>query len=219
VKRRTLDLIIGVGCGLLAVLVLTIGLIVQSNVSFANDYVRDQLSEQHISFLPVDELTDEEAASDCLVAFAGQSLTSERQAECFASEFIGLHLQSIADGATHADLGQPQMDLQDRVDAAKEANDPDVEALQAQLDKITEQRDTLFEGETSRGLLLTTFGFSQFADKGAGVATAAYIAAALLALLSAAGLIHALVTPKSVPFAPTEDTTDEADANEDQTKS
>jgi hypothetical protein len=94
------------------------------------------------------------------------------------------------------------------VDAAKEANDPDVDTLQAQLDAITAQRDTLFEGETSRGLLLTTFGFSQFADKGADVATAAYIAAALLAVLAAAGLIHALVTPKSVPFAPTEDDED-----------
>ena len=49
----------------------------------------------------------------------------------------------------------------------------------------------LFKGETLRGLLLTSYGFSVFGVKGAQVATVAYVVAALLALLSIAGFAHA----------------------------
>ena len=59
----------------------------------------------------------------------------------------------------------------------------------------------LFKGETLRGLLLTSFGFSVFGVKGEQVATVAFIVAGLLALLSIAGLVHAFRTPASVPFA------------------
>jgi hypothetical protein len=49
--------------------------------------------------------------------------------------------------------------------------------------------------------LLTSYGFSVFGVKGEQVATVAYIVAALLALLSLAGLVHAFRTPATVPFA------------------
>jgi len=82
--------------------------------------------------------------------------------------------------------------------AAKKANDPNVATLQKSLDDITTQRSTTLNGETLRGLLLTSFGFSVFGDKGAQVATIAYIVAALLALLSLAGFWHAFRTPVTV---------------------
>ena len=50
-------------------------------------------------------------------------------------------------------------------------------------------------------MLLTSFGFSVFGVKGEQAATVAYIAAAVLALLSIAGLIHAFRTPKDQTFA------------------
>ena len=68
---------------------------------------------------------------------------------------------------------------------------------------MTAQRESLFKGETLRGLLLTSFGFSVFGVKGGQVATVAYGAAALLALLSLAGFAHALRTSKDEAFAPT----------------
>jgi hypothetical protein len=176
-----------------------------SNANFANDYVTDQLSEQRITFKSADTLTDEESSSDCLVKYAGQDLTTGKQAECYANEFIGLHLQSVADGATYAELGEPQRELEDQVAAAEEANDPALADLQADLDEITEQRETLFEGETLRGLLLTSFGFSVFGDKGAQVATVTFIGAALLALLSVAGFVHAAKTPEDETFAAPEE--------------
>ena len=65
---------------------------------------------------------------------------------------------------------------------------------------------TLFKGETLRGLLLTSFGFSVFGVKGEQVATVAYIVAGLLALLSIAGFVHAFSTPKDETFAAPEQT-------------
>ena len=73
--------------------------------------------------------------------------------------------------------------------------------LQKQLADVTAQRETVFKGETLRGLLLTSYGFSEMGAKAAQAATVAYGAAALLFLLSLAGLVHAYRTPKSVAFA------------------
>ena len=87
--------------------------------------------------------------------------------------------------------------------AATAANDPALPDLQKQLTAITAQRETLFKGETLRGLLLTSFGFSVLGVKGEQVATVAYIVAALLALLSIAGFVHALRTSKDEAFAAT----------------
>src|SRR4029079_1426541 len=158
----------------------------------------------NINFKPAAALTPEEAESACLVKYAGQPLTTGKQAECYANDFIGLHVKSVANGQTYADLGTPQSDLQAKVKAATASNDPALPDLQKQLTAITGQRETLFKGETLRGLLLTSYGFSVFGVKGEQVATVAFIVAGLLMLLSMAGLVHAFRTPATVPFAATE---------------
>ena len=52
----------------------------------------------------------------------------------------------------------------------------------------------MFKGETLRGLLLTTYGFSVLGEKAALAAMIAFFAAAILLLASGAGFIHALTT-------------------------
>ena len=74
--------------------------------------------------------------------------------------------------------------------------------LSKQLADATTNRETVFKGETLRGLLLTSFGFSQFGDKAAQAATVAYIGAGVLGLLALFGMLHAVRTPKTVAFAP-----------------
>lgn len=195
-KRRTLDVLFSVGGIALAALLAVLGLVMTSNANFAKDYVHDQLSEQEIAFPPAADLSDEEAQASCLVKYAGQDLTTGKQAECYANEFIGLHLSHIADGETYASLGDPQSALRAQVAEAEASGDPQLEDLTAQLATISGQRDTLFKGETLRGLLLTSFGFSVFGVKGGQVATVAYLVAALLAILSLAGFVHAFRTPR-----------------------
>ena len=200
-KRRTLDILFSAGGVLLAVLLLVIGIVLTTNASFAKNYVHDQLAQQNITFKTADQLTAEEKKSACLVQYAGQQLTTGKQAECYANDFIGLHLKSIAGGKTYADLGAPQQALQAQVTQAQKTNDPNLASLQKQLADLTAQRTTVFQGETLRGLLLTSYGFSVFGVKAAQGALVAFLAAALLALLSIAGFVHALVTPKTKAFA------------------
>ena len=200
-KRRTLDILFSIGGLGLAGLLLIIGIVFTSNANFANDYVTEQLSQQNITFKTLDTLTPEERAKPGLVKYAGQKLTTGKQAEVYANEFIGLHLESTAGGKTYAELGAVQTDLRTKVADAQKSGAANLADLQKQLNDVTAQRETVFKGETLRGLLLTSYGFSEFGTKAAQAATVAYSAAGLLLLLALAGLAHAFMTPKTRTFA------------------
>ncbi len=200
-KRRTLDIMFSTGGLVLAGLLLIVGIVLNSNANFAKTYVADQFGEQNISFTPLDQLSDEEKKAECLVENAGKPLTTGKQAECYANEYIGLHLKNIAGGKTYADMGDVQSDLRAQVAKAQETNAANLADLQKQLDTATAQRESLFKGESLRGLLLTSYGFSVFGEKAAQAAVVAFIGAGLLLLLGIAGLIHAFITPKSKGFA------------------
>lgn len=202
-KRRTLDNMFSAGSLSLALLLLVLGLVMTSNASFAKNYVRDQLGQQRITFKTSDALTAEERKSDCLGKNAGLALTTGKQAECYANDFIGLHVKSVANGQTYADLGEPQAVLRASVAEAAESNDPTLSDLQDKLTALTNQRETLFKGETLRGLLLTSYGFSVFGVKGGQVAVVSYAVSALLALLAIGGFLHARRTPRDEEFGAT----------------
>src|SRR5215510_8116299 len=136
-KRRTLDLIVSAGGLVLA------GLLLISNANFARTYVHDQLAAQKISFKTADTLTAEEKKQACLVQYAGQPLTSGAQAECYANNFINVHLQGIAGGKTYAELGTVTSGLQAQVTAAQKNNDPNLANLQKQLADANASRDTV----------------------------------------------------------------------------
>ena len=195
-KRKTLDIGMSSGGVLLAALAIILGFVFQANADFATSYVRDQLSDQKISFPAVENLTEAEAGVSCLIEYAGTVLDSGKKSECYANEYIGDHLKGIGGGETYASLGTPQRELQSQVDAAKKANDSTLVSLEADLAKISGQRETMFKGETLRGLLLTTYGFSVLGEKAALAAMIAFFAAAILLLASGAGFIHALSTQK-----------------------
>ena len=203
-KRRTLDLMFSVGGLGLAGLLLAMGLVLSSNANFAKNYTRDQLAAQQISFKAADKLTAEEKKASCLVENAGQQLTTGKQAECYANEFIGLHTKSTAAGRTYASQGDFISGLKAELATAQKATPPDaakVADLNSQITAATAARETLFKGETLRGLLLTSYGFSVFGVKGGQGATVAFVISGLMLLLSLAGLYHAYKTPHSKAFA------------------
>jgi hypothetical protein len=206
VKRRTLDILFSIGGLGVALLLAVAGIVLTSNANFANSYVKDQLNQQKITFKPAAALTDEERKADCLVQNAGKQLNTGKQAECYANEFIGLHVKSATQNRTYAELGVPQTALRTKIADAKKANpiDPAIAGMQEELDAISATRETAFKGETLRGLLLTSFGFSEFGVKAEQAATVAYAGSILMALLAAAGFLHAFKTPKSAAFAPPE---------------
>ncbi len=200
-KRRTLDILFSIGGVGLAALLLVIGVVMSSNADFSNKYVTDQLKQQRITFKAADALTDEERQSSCLVKYAGQALTTGKQAECYANEFIGLHVKSSGGGKTYAEIGDVQTALRAQITAAQGTNDPAVADLQKQLATLTTQRETVFKGETLRGVLLTSYGFSELGNKADQAATVIYMGVLLLVALSIAGFVHALATPKNKAFA------------------
>jgi hypothetical protein len=200
-KRRTLDILFSIGGVVLAGLLLIVGMVLTSNAHFADSYVTTQLGQQNITFKTADTLTAEENKSACLLQYAGHKLTTGKQAECYANEFIGRHLKSIAGGQTYAQLGDAQTDLRTKIAAAQQTNDPALAGLQKQLTDATTNRETVFKGETLRGLLLTSYGFSEFGVKAGQAAIVAYLAAALMTLLGIAGFVHAAYTPKTTAFA------------------
>lgn len=183
--RRKIDSIL-ISLGLIAAIVFTVaGFLLAWGNSFADDYVTDELTAQHITF-PTEESLEEEGRSD-LVKYAGQSLTTGKQAEAYAS-YINGHLGDV----TYAELGGPERQARAAVTEAKDAGKPqaEIDELQATADGISNQRNTLFKGETLRGLLLSAYAWSTI-GKIAGIASiVAFLAAAVTVLLVIAGFIH-----------------------------
>jgi hypothetical protein len=129
------------------------------------------------------------------VKYAGQQVEDGDQAQVYANEFIDLHLSEIAGGKTYAELGGPLFALQDKVDAATEANAPNLAELEGQLAAARAERTTVLTGETLRGLLLTTYGFWQFGQEAQLAMWVCFIGAAVLLLMAIAGYVHAFRSP------------------------
>jgi hypothetical protein len=195
-KRRTIDSVL-IGFGVVATVVFGVagGLLTWGN-SFSSDYVTKELSSQNISFPNAEALT-KEGRTD-LLEFAGQRLDTGDEAEGYAS-YINGHLQGIADGATYADLGAPESAAKADVTAAVEAGKPQatIDTLQAKADAITGQRNTLFKGETLRGLLLSAYAWSTVGTIAGIAAIGAFVAAAIMAVLVGLGVVHHRRTPKT----------------------
>ncbi len=210
-QRKTLDIILSVGgLGLVALLVVG-GLVLRNQGNFSKNYVKNELTSQQITFTTADKLTDADKAwtqdrTGCTFKYAGQLLTTGKQAECFANEYLGGHLAHMptADAPmTYSQIGTAQTDLKTKITAATAAGDTTgAAALQKQVDSLTTTRDTVFKGEMLRGALLTSYGFSVLGDRALLASEVAFGAAAVMLLLSAAGLVHAFVTPRTIAFAP-----------------
>lgn len=195
-KRRTLDVIFSVGGLVLAALVLVLGLVLQNQADFAKSYVKDQLTAQKIVFTPADKLTDEEKQAACLVDNGGQSLTTGKQAECYANKYIALHLSEVNEGKTYSETSTDARTAAATATAATKAGAADAATLTAQSTALDGKVQTLFRGETLRGLLLTSYGFSIFGERAQQAALVAYAVALVLFLASIAGFIHAFTTSK-----------------------
>lgn len=208
-KRRTLDIAFSAGGVLFGILLLILGLVLANQASFAEDYVTEQLSQQKITFTPEQGLQGEQDADGggCLLDYAGDQLTTGKQAECYANQYIAFHLREAADqlaadtgnsdfeGGTYATVGNVTRGLQAQIDELSSQGE-DTSALEAEVAQANETRDTMFRGETLRGLLLTTYGFSIFGDRAQLAAVVCFLAAVLLILLSIAGFVHAAKTPR-----------------------
>lgn len=171
-RRRTLDLIL-TGMGLLMTILLLVGgIFLTIGYNFAHGQVTEQLKAQQIFFPPAGSpaLADPQIGP-YLNQYAGQQLTTGQQAKAYADHFIAVHLKDVANGQTYSQV------------SAAAQKDPTNATLQ-------QQKLTLFQGETLRGLLLNAYAFDLLATIALWAAIAAYIGAAIMLVLTILGFMH-----------------------------
>jgi hypothetical protein len=194
--RRTIDgVLIGIGLVLAVVFAIAGGLLTWG-YNFSSNYVGDELSAQNITFPSADSLT--KGGRSDLLEFADHRLDTGKEAQGYAS-YINGHLADIAGGQTYADLGKPEAAAKADLKAAIAAGKPqtEIDGLQAKVNAVSGPRDSLFKGETLRGLLLSAYAWSTVGTIAGIAAIGAFIAAAVMAVLVVLGMIHHRKTPRA----------------------
>jgi hypothetical protein len=139
---------------------------------FVNDQVHSQLAAQKIYF---PEQGSAALASPeigpYLNRYAGQQLVTGTQAKAYANHFIAVHLKEIGGGLTYSQL------------SSKAQADPTNTKLAGQV-------DTMFRGETLRGLLLNAYAFDKTASIANDAALFAYVGGGVFLVLGGLGLWH-----------------------------
>jgi hypothetical protein len=171
-KRRTFDLLMAVAGLCLAATLIVAGVLLTWGNSFIGNEVHSQLAAQKIFFPPAGSPAIKAPEFAAMRQYAGQQMTTGAQAEVYADHFIANHLKAIGGGKTYSQL------------SAESLAQPSNAALAAQV-------QTVFRGETLRGLLLNAYAFGTMGMIAGIAAIAAFIAALLMLLLSGLGLAHA----------------------------
>ncbi|HVB91911.1 MAG TPA: hypothetical protein VND70_07400 [Acidimicrobiales bacterium] len=181
-QRRVFDILASAGGTLMVILLAVAGGLLLWGYNFASSNVRNQLAEQQITFPPAAAFAHPVAGSEITPSmigtvsrYAGQRLVTGQQAQVYADDFIGVHLQEIGGGLTYSQLSGKALALP--------KGSPAYTAAEAKV-------QTVFQGTTLRGLLLEAYGFSVFANIALIGSIAAFILAGLMAILVAMGFWH-----------------------------
>jgi len=170
-RRKTFDVLTtAVGLGLAVVMLIACGLLAWGN-SFVSSEVHNQLAAQKIFFPPAGSPAIKAPEFAAMHQYAGQQMTTGAQAEVYADHFIANHLIKIGGGKTYAQLS-----------AASLAQPKNV-ALAGQV-------ETVFKGETLRGLLLNAYAFGKTAQLMLIGAIVAGGGAVVMLILSIMGIAH-----------------------------
>ena len=163
---KTVPTLVIIGSVLFLVLSVGSGLLLWGS-GFAHNMVHNQLSEQKISFPSKGAGLDAKEFPG-LQQYAGQAVDSGAKAKAYADEFIKVHLEGVAGGQTYSQV------------SAAALKSPDDAKLAAQV-------QTLFRGETLRGLLLYAWGWSVVGEIAYWSGLAALIGAITVLLALALG--------------------------------
>jgi hypothetical protein len=171
-RRRTFDLLLAVAGLFLAVTLLAAGGMLTWAHTFIGNEVSTQLSAQQIFFPAANSPAVAAPQFAAMRQYGGQQLTTGAQAEVYADHFIANHLKVIGGGKTYSQLS--------------------AEAVAAPTNaKLATQVETVFKGETLRGLLLNAYAFGTMGTIAGIAAIAAFIAGAVMLVLVGLGLMHA----------------------------
>ena len=180
-NRSFLDRLVSATGAIVGVVLLAAAALLFFAHSYVHGQVTDQLKEQQITFpaagsKAITSLPQADRAE--ITKYAGQTMTNGAQARAFADHYIKVHLSEVANGQTYSQV------------SAKALANPDNQQLAGQV-------QTLFRGETLRGLLLNAYAWDTMAAVALIAAWISLVAGVLLLLLALLGLRHARTTPKA----------------------
>jgi hypothetical protein len=189
-KRRTLDKIISiVSLGFAALLLLFAGLL-NWGASFADDNVASQLAMQNISFPAVESLPI--ATKEQLTKWADQKVMTGEMARDYSDLYILEHMNASATAvtgkpATYSEVSGVYMGL-------VRGGSTDVEKIK----QYGDLRETLFMGNTLRGMLLQAYAFGTMGVIAGYAALASLVGAILFLILGVAAVLHRRNTSEEV---------------------
>jgi len=195
-KRRTIDRVVSlIGLGL-SVFLFVAAALLNWGYTFADKNVSDQLSAQRISFPEADSdsfkaLPEEDQIA--LKPFAGMQLTTGEQAMAYAQHYIGVHVKGIAGGKTYSEVSGAALAA-----SAQSKADPTNTELATNAAMLMGQRQTLFMGETLKGLLGNAYAFWQLGQIAMYAMWAAIAGGVIMLILSILGFMHLRRTPEGV---------------------
>ena len=188
-KRKNFDKIVtAVGFGLTVFLFVAAGLL-NWGASFAQDSVKSQLENQNIAFPAAEAMP--EATKDQLAKWANMQVVTGEMARDYSDLYIWEHMKgssiaAVGKPATYSEVSGMYMGL-------VRGGSTDT----AQIAKLGELRQTLFMGNTLRGMLLEAYAFGTMGVIAGYGAIAALAGGLVMLLLSIAGLLHIRRTPDS----------------------
>ncbi len=172
-KRKALDKLLTSLGAVIVIFLVVVGALAWWAYSFTSSNVKSELSSQKIYFPPKGspELASPEIGP-YLNKYAGQQLLTGPQAKAYANHFIAVHLSEVAGGKTYAQV------------SAESLANPTNTTLKAEA-------QTLFQGETLRGLLLgDAYAFWTVGNIAQVAAIVCFVAAAVMLLFVVLGLWH-----------------------------
>lgn len=188
-KRKNFDKIVtAIGFGITVILFVGAGLL-NWGASFAQDSVKNQLDNQNISFPAAEAMP--EATKAQLAKWSEMKVTTGEMARDYSDLYIWEHMKgssiaAVGKPATYSEVSGMYMGL-------TRGGSTDT----AQIEKLGALRETLFMGNTLRGMLLTAYAFGTLGVIASYGAIAALVGGVVMLLLSIAGLIHIRRTPES----------------------
>lgn len=183
-RRKTFDGIVTAAGLVLALVLLVAGGLLSWASGYIGDQVTEQLSMQSIT-MPEKDALESEAQHAALDEYAGQQMTDGDQAKAFADHYILEHMNASSEGRTYEEVSGEYMGL---------LQDPNADP--EQVEHLGQLRQTLFMGNTLRGLLLNAYAFDTMGEIAGYAAIASFSGAAALLLLVALGFVHMRRSPE-----------------------
>jgi hypothetical protein len=182
-NRKSFDKIASVIGLLLAGFLIVIGGILQYGGNFATDQVAAQLEPQAIT-IPA-ENGDPKVTDEVKKFFADNGekiMTTGKQAQMYADHYIGFHMSEMPTYAAASGAN--------RAAAGALAADPTNAELQVAAKQASGMVETVFKGETLRGMLLNAYAFGTLGQIAMIASYVSFAGGLIFLILALLGFAH-----------------------------